>query len=89
MRAAYWREGLAFDNSAMAGIGWVIPNRSLGREIAKALAVGGYLKSGDLWHMATALYIDETVTGKLVFITLDGRLRTAARNLGFEVMPAS
>ena len=87
LRAAYWREGLAFDASAMAGIGWVIPNRSLGREVAKALEVGGYLKGGDLWHIATALYIDATVTGKLAFITLDGKLRSAAHNLGFEVMP--
>ena len=84
MRAAYHREGLVFDAGIVSNIRWVHPVRSLGREMAKALDAGGYLKGADLWHIATALYIDENVAGRMAFITLDDRQRVVAANLGFE-----
>ena len=82
-RAAFHREGMAFDAGTFANITWVHPTRSLGPEIAKALEVGGYLRGADLWHVATALYVDATVIGGISFITLDNRQRTVASNLGF------
>ncbi len=84
MRAAYHREGLVFDARIVSNIRWVHPVRSLGREMAKALGAGGYLKGADLWHIATALYINENVAARMAFITLDDRQRVVAANLGFE-----
>lgn len=88
MRAAYERNKLEFDATKISGVGWVAPNRSLGREMARAIAVGGYLKGADLLHIAIALYVAETLTGKMAFVTLDNRLREVAGKLGFEVTPA-
>ena len=82
-RSTYQREGLAFDDAIVSSIGWVHPNRSLGPEMAKALSAGGYLKGADLWHIAVALYVDETVLTNIAFITLDNRQRTVAAGLGF------
>ena len=56
--------------------------------MARAIAVGGYLKGADLLHIAIALYVSETLTGKMAFVTLDNRLREVAGKLGFEVTPA-
>ena len=83
VRSVYARERLQYDPNAVSSIGWVHPNRSLSTEMAKALEVGGYLKGADLWHIATAMYVDETVIGGIAFITLDNRQRNVAANLGF------
>ena len=82
-RAAFHREGMPFDAGALANITWVHPHRSLGHEMAKVLEIGGYLRGADLWHMATALYVDETIVGSMAFITLDNKQRAVAANLGF------
>ncbi len=42
----------------------------------------GYVRSSDLWHLATALYLTET-PGELWFLTLDARQREIAEFLGF------
>ena len=84
MRSAFEREGLAFDASSISGIGWVNPTRSLSIEMEEALANGGYLRGADLWHIAAALYVVESVPCKLTFITLDENQRVVAANLGFE-----
>ena len=84
MRSAYEREGLPFDPTAIPAIGWVNPTRPLGSEMAIAIANGGFLKGADLWHIAAALYIDNTITGKMAFITLDNKQKAVAANLGFE-----
>ena len=84
MRSAFEREGLAFDPGAISAVGWVNPIRPLGPEMAKAIANGGYLRGADLWHIAAALYVDETIAGKMAFITLDTKQKTVAATLGFE-----
>lgn len=83
VRSVYARERLQYDPSVISSIGLVHPNRSLAPELAKALEIGGYLKGADLWHIATALYVDATMIGSMVFITLDNRQRAVADNLGF------
>ena len=83
-RAAYQRNRQEFNPTAVSEIGWVHPSRSLGPEMATALAAGGYLKGADLWHIAVALYVDASIIGKLSFITLDNRLLGVAARLGFE-----
>ena len=85
VRSVYAREGLQYDPGVVSSIGLVHPNRSLGPELAKALEIGGYLKGADLWHMATALYVDETTVGRMAFITLDNKQRAVATNLGFAI----
>ena len=84
MRSAYEREGLEFDPGSFPGLGWVNPTRSLGPEMAKAIVTGGYLRGADLWHIAVALYVDDTIAGKMAFITLDNQQKAVAANLGFE-----
>ena len=83
VRSVYARENLQYPPNVVASVGWVHPHRSLGPEMAKALEVGGYLKGADLWHIATALYVEETIIGGMAFITLDNRQRAVAANLGF------
>ena len=85
MRSAFEREGLEFDPGTIPAIGWVNPTRPLGPEMARAIANGGYLKGADLWHIAAALYVDDTMTGKMAFITLDDKQKAVAANLGFEI----
>ena len=84
VRSVYAGEGLQYDPSVTSSIGLVHPNRSLGPELAQALEIGGYLKGADLWHIATALYVDETIIGRMAFVTLDNRQRAVAANLGFS-----
>lgn len=66
----------------MYDVEWVLPTRPLGPEIAAALQVR-YLRSGDLLHIATALYAVRTFGLELAFITLDSNQRAAAASLGF------
>ena len=83
VRSVYARENLQYPPNVVSSIGWVHPHRSLGPEMTKTLEVGGYLKGADLWHIATALYVGETIIGRMAFITLDNRQRTVAAKLGF------
>ena len=82
MRAAFGRLGLEFDDGLLSGIEWIFPDRPLTKEIRDALAVA-YLRGADLWHIAAALYVKDTVVGEMTFITLDNRQRAVAANLGF------
>ncbi|MDE2684566.1 MAG: PIN domain-containing protein [Chloroflexota bacterium] len=82
MRAAFGRLGLEFDDGLLSDIEWVFLDRPLTEEIKHALSVA-YLRGADLWHIATALYVQDTVAGEMTFITLDNRQRSVAANLGF------
>ncbi len=84
MRAAFGRLTLEFDDSLLSDIEWVFPDRPLTIEMRNTLTVA-YLRGADLWHIATALYVKDTVVGEMTFITLDHRQRTAAANLGFAI----
>lgn len=83
MRAAFGRLGLEFDDGLLSDIDWIFPDRPLTKEIKDALNVA-YLRGADLWHIAAALYVKDTVVGEMTFITLDNRQRAAAANLGFS-----
>lgn len=82
IRAGLAREGWNYDPRFLSGIEWVFPIRSLGPEIAAALQVR-YLRSGDLLHVATALYAVATLQLELTFITLDRNQLVAVAGLGF------
>ena len=82
MRAAFGRLRLEFDDGLLSDIEWIFPGRSLTKEIKDALTVA-YLRGADLWHIATALYVKDTVVGGMTFFTLDNRQRAVASNLGF------
>ena len=73
VRAALAREGRR-EAGFISGIEWVFPDRSLGPELAVALAAG-YLRGADLWHIATALYAAPE-PGEIAFVTLDNRQRS-------------
>ena len=83
LRAAFAREGLRFAESAIGGIEWILPNRTLAPEFSTVLDAG-YLRGADLWHIATALYVSP-ITGSLAFATLDSRQSAVAEALGFAV----
>jgi predicted nucleic acid-binding protein len=82
-RSAFVRAERPFERSLLAGITWILPDRSLTEEIDAALHAG-YLRGADLLHMATALYTARGERG-MTFLTLDKRLREVAQALGFKV----
>ena len=84
LRAAFARENLLFQESAIAGIEWVLPNRTLAPEFAIVLETS-YLRGADLWHVATALYVSPE-PDSLSFATLDARQGAVAEALGFSVL---
>ena len=84
LRAAFARENLLFQESAIAGIEWILPNRTLASEYATVLDTG-YLRGADLWHVATALYVSPK-PGSLSFATLDARQCAIAEALGFRML---
>ena len=83
VRAAFARERRRFDPSILARIQWVFPSRPLAAEMATVLQAG-YLRGGDLWHVAAALYVAQH-PAEICFLTLDQRQREVAASLGFEV----
>ena len=85
LRAAFARENLLFHESAVAGVEWVLPDRTLAPELATVLEAG-YLRGADLWHVATALYVSPQ-SRNLSFATLDTRQSDIAAALGFRMLP--
>lgn len=65
-------------------IAWLLPDRDLGPEMRRILRLGAAepLRGGDVWHLATALWLAPD-GAPLAFATLDPRQRAAARRLGF------
>ena len=82
VRAALFRAGQDYDPRWLSEIRWLYPTRPIGPEIADALRVR-YLRSGDLLHVATALYAARDLNLELAFITLDNNQREVAAGLGF------
>ena len=82
VRAALYRAGQDYDPRWLSDIVWIYPVRPLSAEIAATLQVR-YLRSGDLLHVATALYAVRNNGVELAFITLDNNQREAAAGLGF------
>ncbi len=82
VRAAYARERREFNPHLLDGIRWVFPVRPLSNEI-EAVLQARYLRSGDLLHVATALYAASDLNVELAFITLDANQQQAADALGF------
>ena len=83
LRAAFARENLLFQDSTVAGIDWILPDRPLAPEFAAVLETG-YLRGADLWHVAAALYVSPR-SGSLSFATLDARQSAVAEALGFPL----
>jgi hypothetical protein len=82
VRSALTREGVRPDRNPVAGLRWVLPDRSLSAEIATVTAVG-HVRGADLWHLACALYVAVS-PDELTFLTLDERQRAVAKALGFK-----
>lgn len=75
--------GREYIPALLSGIQWIIPSRPLVPEIELALGAG-YLRGGDLWHVAVALYFFPDPS-EITFLTLDNRQRAVATALGFRV----
>ena len=84
LRAAFAREKITFRENAIAGIDWILPDRTLAPELVTVLEAG-YLRGADLWHVATALYV-ALRPEDLPFATLDARQGQVAEALGFPVV---
>ncbi len=63
-------------------ISWIFPNRNLTKEFNKVLSFG-YLKEADLWHLACALYLGNSLN--FTFLTLDIKQKQIAKKLGFRI----
>jgi predicted nucleic acid-binding protein len=70
-------------SSALRGISWVLPSRSLEREMREVLA-GGYLRGADLWHVACAAFLAGAQRRELSFLSRDVAQRRVAKRLGFR-----
>jgi predicted nucleic acid-binding protein len=81
LQAALRREEVRDDESLLAGLSWVLPDRPLTSEIAAVLDAG-QLRGADAWHLACALYLSPRPQ-ELEFLTLDGRQAAVAGTLGF------
>ncbi len=83
IRAAFKRERLDFQESIIADIEWILPNRTLTPEFSEVLQTG-YLRGANLAHVATALYFFPQ-RGSLAFATLGAKQSGIAKELGFPV----
>lgn len=83
LRSVYSREGRCFEADRIARVEWIMPNRPLSPEIAAVLDAG-HVRSADLWHLATALYVAPD-PGELTFVTLDKKQGATAALLGFQI----
>mgnify|MGYP006272908681 CR=1 FL=1 len=81
VRAALEREAVRAHPDTLAGIDWILPDRSLTPEIDRVLAAGA-LRGADLWHIACALYVDPSAA-ELAFLTLDLKQQRVAAAAGF------
>jgi len=85
LRSALARERLSADPAGLlSGITWVYPNRPLSGEFGR-IAVEGYVKGADLWHLACALFLAPEPKD-LAFLTLDKRQEEIAHRLGFKTL---
>lgn len=83
IRAAVTREQVAHGpDGVLSWISWVLPDRPLTSEFKEVLALG-YLKGADLWHLATALFLQRAIGG-LEFRSLDRRQLAVAQKLGMQ-----
>ena len=82
LRSTFHREDVAFEPDLVASISWLLPERPIGREMARVLETG-YVRGADLWHLACALYLVEDPS-EISFLTLDRRQDEVARQLGFR-----
>ena len=82
LRSTLAREAKPLDEELLRRFSWILPERSLGAEIARVLDAG-YVRGADCLHLASALYItaDPATT---TFLTLDSRQRAVAKALGFK-----
>jgi predicted nucleic acid-binding protein len=81
LRAALRREGVRDDETLIASLSWVLPDRPLTAEI-EAVLDAGQLRGADAWHLACALYLSPEPR-ELEFLTLDSRQAAVAVRLGF------
>ncbi len=70
-------------SNAVAGISWVLPDRSLAPEM-ESIFGHGYLRGADAWHIACALFLGGD-TFELRFLSLDTRQCDIAQKVGFLV----
>lgn len=66
----------------LSAVSWILPNRPLTGEFERVLACG-YVKGADLWHLASALFLNPDPS-QLFFLTLDQRQNEIAAALGFQ-----
>ncbi len=83
LRSALLRELTFAVPPLLERIVWIFPDRVLTREIERVLAAGR-LRGADLWHVATALYL-EPDPSELTFLTADNRQREVAAAVGFRI----
>ncbi len=84
LRTALRYEGTDFDDSAIAEIIWIYPNRRLDAEMAAVLEIA-YLSPIRVWHLAVAMFFRDVMQSEMAFVTLEEQQETVARELGFWI----
>jgi hypothetical protein len=84
VKAAAAREGVVLTQAdeALSSLRWVFPHRPMTAEFARILGTG-YVRGADLWHLACALLLQESL-GPMPFLTLDAQQAATARAVGLE-----
>ena len=83
VRSAVQREEpTARPDEGQGWISWVHPDRPLTAEFRDIMKIG-YLRGADLWHVASALFLQQAV-GELEFLSLDQRQLEVAQKLGLS-----
>lgn len=85
VRAAGRRKGVPVQrvDACLAAVHLVLPHRPLKAEIEHVLKAG-YLPGPDLWHVACAAFLGQSLT-RAVFVTLDDKQRLVAEKSGLDV----
>ena len=68
----------------LSKVTWIIPEYPLTQELRTVLAAG-YLRGADLWHVASAIYLEKEQMIEMSFLTLDKRQQNVADAVGFDV----
>ena len=87
LRAAFARENLLFQESAIAGIEWILPDRGLAPEFARCSKQATC--EAPTYGMSRRPSMPSPQSGRLSFATLDARQSAVAEALVFQVVRES
>lgn len=83
LRAAFHREEVEKAAGFLDALTWFFPDRPLTAEYKRVLEHGPQ-NGADLFHLACALFLHESLDGELIFVSSDRGQSKTARRLGLQ-----